>query len=126
MKIACFKKVSSLAVASALALGAAAYAPSAPAGYGCATWGCGSASVNAKASPDFAIIYGGSNDIKQTDHMCVYQRLRTIGQSWRGSPIPKTRACTATWRSYSSTASLPGGVRLYRDDGRYLTLWGPK
>jgi hypothetical protein len=130
MKICSFKTASSLAIASAVAIGAAAYAPFASAA--CATWGCGNASVtHYRSGPDGIpndYVHGSSKDIK-TDGYCVFQRLRRSGQSWLiASNISGSRACTSSYKNYAINVFKPftSGVRLYRGDGRYLTLWGPK
>lgn len=127
MKMSRFKKVSSLAVASALALGTASYSSSAAAVQKCVDWGCGRVNVEVLPYPPYDDrVYGRSLD-RRTDGWCVQQRLRRVGRSWPGEIIKNSTDCNGTWNYYSITVGIPyaAGVRLYRaDNGRYLTLFG--
>ncbi len=72
-------------------------------------------------------IEGQTQDTK-TDGYCVYIRARLTGQSW---PAIGNRVGTVSCGSITSfgwgvtfRSGDLAGIRLYRDDGRYLTLWG--
>lgn len=99
-----------------------------------ATWGRAWVTVSEKMAEGdddhnmVRIIRGQTQDTK-TDGYCVYIRARLTGQSW---PAIENRNATVSCGSITSFEWGPtfpatrdlAGVRLYRDDGRYLTLWG--
>jgi hypothetical protein len=120
-----FKKVGSFAVVFALAFGSVSYSLSASA----ATWGEGDAYVSSNrvghALP-WNIVSGWTSDLKP-GYPCVYQRLRKNGESWPGTTISGSLTCSSQRKYYSINVSKPwtAGVRMYREDGRYQTLWGP-
>jgi hypothetical protein len=68
---------------------------------------------------------GQTDDIK-TDGYCVYLRVRFTGHSWPGTSYRnESKSCGSQTVFHLHFGLLrPVGVRLYRDDGRYLTIWG--
>jgi hypothetical protein len=71
----------------------------------------------------------GQLDDTLTDGYCVYIRWRITGQSWPANSAREwVKSCGPT-ESFDWSPAFPSGknvvgIRLYRDDGRYLTLWG--
>jgi hypothetical protein len=138
MKTSCFNRIGVLAGTLVLALCTAA-----PYAYGgayhnsfgntdCATWGCGTVQMNIGGEFPNYVEYtqGGSQDIKH-DYNCVYiSYIYYHGRGWPGYPDWSTRSCTTAWKSNPAWIvgwfpdDVTKGVRLYRDDGRYLTIWG--
>lgn len=72
------------------------------------------------------ILRGQTDDTAQ-DGTCVYLRVRRAGRAWPDEPrlVPwGTRSCgTVATFEHEEPVDI-AGVRLYREDGRYLTLWG--
>lgn len=90
-----------------------------------ATWGRGWATMTFTGAPvpyNNWRIDGQTDDILEDGH-CVYARLRRAGQSWPGTEIAGSKSCGPV-KSFRITTTSPAGVRLYREDGRYLTLTG--
>jgi hypothetical protein len=70
-------------------------------------------------------IFGDAQDIR-TDGYCVYVRVRRAGESWPALSLrSSSRSCGSitTYDQFMVSARIVG-ARLYRDDGRYLTLYG--
>jgi len=111
-------KMRSFAAVLAL-VGTSTFSTTAPAA--CASWGCGVADW-LEQTAIARRMYGISEDT-HTDGYCVYQRIRTFGDNWPGATIAGSKSC-GPQAAYMRWYNLPMGVRLYREDGRYLTLWG--
>lgn len=89
--------------------------------YKSSTWGCSTVSGG-----QWLVGYVGDN---AHDGHCVYLRVRVTGQSWPGNVVPNSKTCneqTPLWinKDYGKTSYTISGTRLYREDGRYLTIWG--
>lgn len=110
-----------------LTLSFMAVAQSASAAQRCATWGCGNI-LKVYIDPYIGAPYkiqGWTDDVL-TDSYCVFARYRKSGQSWPGTIVPGSRSCgpRANFDYNTGSTTRVIGVRLYRDNGSYLTLYG--
>jgi len=87
-----------------------------------ASWGRGWATVVGVGSFYLDRIDGQTDDLA-TDGYCVYARFREAGKSWPGEAISGSKSCGAAV-TFVAAGTHVLGVRLYREDGRYLTLYG--
>jgi hypothetical protein len=74
-------------------------------------------------------MFNGQIDDTLTDGYCVYVRYRITGQRWPAESLRDFYKSCGPVTSFGWAPTFPGGknlggIRLYRDDGRYLTLWG--
>jgi hypothetical protein len=88
-----------------------------------ASWGKGWATVVGIGSFYLDRLDGQIADTS-TDGYCVYLRYRESGQSWPGKLAKDGKACTSTPVTVLEEGTHIVGVRMYRGDGHYLTLWG--
>jgi hypothetical protein len=94
----------------------------------CATWGCGTASFY-RDPVRIGHFKGYTQDIK-TDGYCVYIRARFTWEKWPAESWANITTSCGARKNYDTSVTSPnganplGGIRLYRGDGRYLTLWG--
>jgi hypothetical protein len=91
----------------------------------CATWGCATVTQYG-ISMTHIYIKGTSDDIKE-DGYCVYIRYRRSGESWpahNGGRSTKSCGAKVSFDIDSGSYFGAAGIRLYREDGRYLTLYG--
>ena len=73
-------------------------------------------------------IRGQIDDIRE-DGYCVYLRYRITGQSWPAYSAREWIKSCGPITSFDWSPTFPngknvGGIRLYRDNGNYMTLWG--
>ena len=91
----------------------------------CASWGC--ATLSEWAGYDTNWFIEGTTDDKREDGYCVYIRYRRAGESWPAHNAGRsTKSCgpKVSYRVDTGSKHSTAGVRLYREDGRYLTLSG--
>ncbi|RZA08542.1 MAG: hypothetical protein EOO68_01905 [Moraxellaceae bacterium] len=91
----------------------------------CATWGC--ASVTQLGITMTNLYIKGTSDDTKEDGYCVYIRYRRSGESWPAhNGGRETKSCGPKVSFVVDSGSTLGaaGIRLYREDGRYLTLYG--
>ena len=110
-----------------LAFAFMAIAQSASAAPRCASWGCGEI-TKVYIDPYIGAPYkvkGWTDDVL-TDGYCVYAHYRKSGQSWPGTRILSSKSCgPRVYFDYNTGSTTPvSGVRLYRQNGNYLTLYG--
>lgn len=71
----------------------------------------------------YTTIWGDTDDILE-DGYCVYLRYRKPGGSWPGTTVPNSKSCGPIKHVLYDVRGSVAGVRLYREDGRYLTMLG--
>jgi hypothetical protein len=90
-----------------------------------ATWGRAYAFVFPLFRNSNWVANGPTDDIKE-DGYCVYIRVRFTGHDWPGTSYrDESKSCgSVQWFHLHFGLYRPVGLRLYRDDGRYMTVWG--
>lgn len=90
----------------------------------CASWGC---STFAQWVRGDTYNLEGTTDDTLEDGYCVYIRYRKAGESWpahNGGRSTKSCGPKVSYLVDTGSKHPAAGVRLYREDGRYLTLYG--